>query len=229
MSYPGLLGQRWEPSHASRELTLIQARRQLPRVAHTQFAVLQYDSSMLSLNLPAAFPDPSVLTRELLLAVLVLAAMVSDLRTMRIPNWLTFGGAAAGLALAALAGEALTALQGFGLGLAMLLPLWLVRVLGAGDVKLMAMVGAFLGFPEIAGAALMVFIAGGVLAIGYSLWLRQTGRMLRNVQQALVTSAFAISAGMKPQLAAMPSIGKLPYGVGICVGTLAWLVYRHLA
>jgi prepilin peptidase CpaA len=183
---------------------------------------------MLSLPLPAASPDTLALTRELVLAVLVLVAMVSDLRTFRIPNWLTFGGAAAGLALGALGGEALTALQGLGLGLAMLLPLWLAGVLGAGDVKLMAMVGAFLGFPEIAGAALMVFIAGGALAMGYALWLRQTGRMLRNVQEALMTSAFAISAGVKPQLAAMPSIGKLPYGVGICVGTLAWLVYRHL-
>ena len=183
---------------------------------------------MLALNISDVGSNYLLLTREAVLAILVIAAMVSDLRTFRIPNWLTFGGAAVGLALNAFSGQTLVSLQGLGLGLVMLLPLWIVRVMGAGDVKLMAMVGAFLGYPEIIGATLMAVITGGVLAIGYALWLRKTGLMMRNVQQALVTSAFAISAGIKPHLAEIPSVGKLPYGVGICVGTLAWLAYRHL-
>ncbi|MDP3618937.1 MAG: A24 family peptidase [Ramlibacter sp.] len=185
---------------------------------------------MLELSaLPAAHASILALLRDGMLAAVVLAAMAFDLKSFRIPNRLTYPAALVGLLLSAGVGQGLSGLAGLGLGFALLLPLWLLRVLGAGDVKLMAAVGAFLGFPEIVGAVLMSFIAGGVLAVGYALWLRQSGQMLRNVQQAVVANVFAIASGHRPSVAGMPSIGKLPYGIGICVGTLAWLAYRHLA
>lgn len=213
-----------EGSYPNREIALIRSKRPGFIVTPTR----THGPSMLDLSaLPAAQPATLTLLAEGVLALLLIAAMASDLRTFRIPNRLTYGGAVAGLALSAWTGHALSGIEGLGLGLALLLPLWMLRVLGAGDVKLMGVVGAFVGFPEIIGAALMCFIAGGVLAVGYSIWLKQTGRMLRNVQEALVASAFAVAAGQKPELAAMPSIGKLPYGLGIGAGSLAWLVYRH--
>jgi hypothetical protein len=52
--------------------------------------------------------------------------------------------------------------------------------------------------------------------------------MLRNVQETLVASMVSISAGQAPSLASMPSIGKLPYAIGICAGCITWIVYRHL-
>jgi prepilin peptidase CpaA len=84
-------------------------------------------------DLPARFlPSPA----DLLLAVLLVIAAVSDWRTYRIPNWLTMGGAVVGLALNAFVTDIglLRALGGLGLGLVLLLPLWALRVLGAGDV-----------------------------------------------------------------------------------------------
>src|SRR5688500_13934209 len=77
------------------------------------------------------------------LAMLVIAAAVIDVQSLRIPNWLTVGGMVLGLAWntavasASLAGF-LWALGGLAVGLVVLLPFYAVRVMGAGDVKLMA-------------------------------------------------------------------------------------------
>ena len=171
-------------------------------------------------------PSPT----EMLLIVLLVIAAVADWRTYRIPNWLTMGGALLGLALSGFAPEigVLNALGGIGLGLVLLLPLWALRVLGAGDVKLMAMVGAFVGVPQILGALVFSLIAGGVAAAGFALSRRKGLQMLRNVQVTVVASVFTLAAGHAPSLAAMPSIGKLPYAIGICTGCIAWIVYRHL-
>jgi len=167
---------------------------------------------------------------HLVLAGLLCAATAIDLRTFRLPNWLTVGGALAGLVWSLLPGgvSPLHALGGLGLGLVALLPLWLLRVMGAGDVKLMAMVGAFLGAPEVLMAVLLSFIAGGVVALGFAVWRRATGQMLVNVRDAVFMNAMAIAAGQRLDFASTPSIGKFPYGVAITAGTLACIAVLHL-
>ena len=74
-------------------------------------------------------------------------ACATDLRTSRIPNLLTFSAAAAGLAWHAFGGWAplASALGGLALGLLLFLPIYLLRGMGAGDVKLLAALGAWLG------------------------------------------------------------------------------------
>jgi prepilin peptidase CpaA len=167
---------------------------------------------------------------DVLLAALLCIAATIDLRTNRLPNWLTVGGAVLGLLWSLLPGDPgfLSSLGGLGLGLVALLPLYLLRVMGAGDVKLMAMVGAFVGAPHVLLPVLFSFIAGGVVALGFAAWRRATGRMLLNVQQAVLVNAFAIAAGQRPDFTATPSIGKFPYGIAICAGTLAWIAAVHL-
>jgi prepilin peptidase CpaA len=82
------------------------------------------------------------------LAIVVITAGIYDLRFRRIPNWLALAGLVVGLALNALL-FGLPGLQtsGLGLGLAFLIyfPLYLLRAMGAGDVKLMAAIGAIVG------------------------------------------------------------------------------------
>ena len=168
-----------------------------------------------------------------LLVILVIAAAVIDMRSLRIPNWLTVSGMLLGLAWNTALGSPfytgfLWALGGLATGLAMLLPLYALRVMGAGDVKLMAMVGAFLGLPEILGAVLFTFIAGGIVALIYALAHRSAGRMVGNVLDITRFAAFGFMSGVRPSLAAMgPSIGKLPYGISIAAGTIAWLAARQ--
>src|SRR5688500_1390477 len=118
---------------------------------------------------------------------LLLIAAVIDVRTSRIPNWLVFGGALYALIYNAISPlyardiGILFALGGLAVGLAALLPAYLFRVMGAGDVKLMAMVGAFIGTSATVGAVLSTLIAGGVLAIALALWRGRLGRMLHNL------------------------------------------------
>ncbi|MFA5940815.1 MAG: prepilin peptidase [Sinimarinibacterium sp.] len=121
----------------------------------------------------------SELVHPLLAASLLLLlglAVSGDLRAHRIPNWLSLGGVAIGLVLqfatggrAGLAEGLYGALAG---GLA-LLPMWLLRGLAAGDVKLMAAVGAHLGAGAALVAVLATLIAGGVM--GLAVLLRRRG------------------------------------------------------
>ena len=171
--------------------------------------------------------------RPLTLLLLLLAAAVCDLRTRRIPNRLTFGGATAGLLFSLAAphhgGGLLWALGGLGLGLALMLPLYLLRALGGGDVKLMAMSGAFLGPEGTWQAVLFVFVVGGVLAMAYALWHRVVGRLLRNTLKTVQILSMTVAAGMRPDARASSaqSVGSLPYGVSIALGTAAFLVARQ--
>ena len=90
-------------------------------------------------------------------------------------------------------------LAGLALGLLLLLPLYLLGACGAGDVKLMAMTGAFLGPQDALGAILMTFLAGGLLA--------------------------ALHWHLAP--AGKPKPVRMPYAPAIALGTLVWLSARH--
>jgi prepilin peptidase CpaA len=151
--------------------------------------------------------------RWLMLALLLLIAAVIDAWQWRIPNALTFGGSLAALGSSLLepgsAGQAvLTVLAGLSVGMLLMLPLYLIRALGAGDVKLMGMVGAFLGVPHAVGATLLVFITGGVLALLLTLY--------RNGWQPLM-------ARLLPLGSPSEGLGRMPYGASIGLGTLIYV------
>lgn len=169
-----------------------------------------------------------------LIALLLIAAVI-DIKTGRIPNWLVFGGALYALVYNTMSPlyardiGILFALGGLAVGLVALLPAYLFRVMGAGDVKLMAMVGAFIGAWATVGAVLATLVAGGVLALALAMWAGRTVRLLRNVaavsRGTMVTMATGIG-GLAVH--AGPSAGKMPYGVAIAVGTIAYLVLSQL-
>ena len=97
-----------------------------------------------------------------------IAAIGFDLATRRIPNVLTFGTAAAALVFAALTGGWAGlgwALAGWGVGCLLFLPWFLLGGMGAGDVKLLAGIGAWLGPMGALWAALYAGLVGGPLAL----------------------------------------------------------------
>ena len=106
--------------------------------------------------------------------ILVLALAVrADLLEHRIPNALNLAGLILGLGLASLFGGISGILYSAGgalVGCALLLPLYLTRGMGAGDVKLMGATGAFLGPNGALLAAALTLIAGGVLGHRSRLW-----------------------------------------------------------
>lgn len=169
-----------------------------------------------------------------LMGLLVVAAF-TDIRTGRIPNWLVFGGAVYGLAYNAFFPPSVRdvgivfALGGLALGLGALLPLYLLRAMGAGDVKLMAMTGAFLGASVTFGALIATLIAGGVLAIGVALFSGRLVRMLRNIATIVTGAVLTLPAGGGGvAISAEASAGKMPYGVAIAAGAIGYLVLAQL-
>ena len=170
-----------------------------------------------------------------ILILLLVAAAVIDYRTYRIPNWLTVGGTCVALGLALLLPATshaglLWALGGLAAGFVVMLPLYALKAMGAGDVKLMAMAGAFLGMPDTFYAVLSVFIAGGVAALAFAVSHKASKRMAANLRNMVQSLAFAAMAGQPPGsgMAKAASIGRLPYGVSIAVGTVAFLVIKQV-
>src|SRR5207248_8911272 len=108
------------------------------------------------------------------IAALVLGALACwfDIRTRHIPNLLTFGGAAVALVYSLVAsgpGGLLTATLGWLAGAAVFLPFFVLGGMGAGDVKLAACLGAWLGPMTALYADLYAALAGGVLALALAL------------------------------------------------------------
>lgn len=138
----------------------------------------------------------SLFSMATLLGVLSIAAF-KDLRERRIPNRLILIGFAAAFVIAFLMGfeAVLSAFIGVLSALFVFFPVYLWGALGAGDVKLLMVVGAFLGTQQLLFATLFIFLAGGALALLYSYW------MYRFDAQPKLPYAVSILAGVTGHLA----------------------------
>ena len=124
------------------------------------------------------------------------ASAVVDMRLRRVPNALTFGTAAVGVTLAALQTTPvgfMGALAGLGVGLALMLPGHVIGATGAGDVKLFAALGTFLGPARIGMAFLYMALFGAVLAVAIA---RRRGRLAATLERtaAIVRTGGAAAA-----------------------------------
>jgi prepilin peptidase CpaA len=162
------------------------------------------------------------------LLLLVCTAAINDLATRRIPNRLLLAGVACAcllrLFMAHPAASMLTALAGMGVGLAMFLPIYVLRGMAAGDVKMIAAVGAFTGPGEVFEIAVLTWCAGGVIALCVLLVRSRLRLALTNIAELLAGSMVAGNrmAGMSLR----QSAGSIPYGLAIAIGTFAVLI-RH--
>ena len=163
--------------------------------------------------------------RLLLLLGFVASAAASDLRERRIPNHLVLLGIAAAFLWHVFNPHELSwaqALGGMAAGFGVLLPLYLLRGMAAGDVKLMAMVGAYLGSPAVLWVVLLTFLLGGAWALA---WMALRGAWPR-VRANLGLMLRAVGHGQTLQSAGsgIVSAGSIPYGVVIAAGTLLLIV-----
>jgi prepilin peptidase CpaA len=156
-------------------------------------------------------------------AALVCAASGSafDVRSRRVPNFLTLPGIACGLLLhLAFGGWAqlgLAAGAGLICGLIFLV-FWLAGGMGAGDVKLIAAVACLAGLPHVASLLILTALAGGVMALAMAMWRGRMKETLLNVGALAIHHRFE---GLTPH----PSLNvtnnetiRLPYAVAIAAG-----------
>jgi prepilin peptidase CpaA len=153
--------------------------------------------------------------------VIIAAASVCDLRRGRIPNALTFGATAVALLLQAIVGGwagLAWALGGWAVGIVLFAPLYAVKGMGAGDVKLLAAIGSWLGPAGALWTALYGAIAGGVLALAVALMRGYARKALKNVGTIVKTWSMV---GVRPipglTLSDAGSV-RLPYALPLAVG-----------
>ena len=162
---------------------------------------------------------------------LLAVACRTDLLSHRIPNPVVFAGAALGILWNGLSpyghGWA-AAFEGMGIGLAFLMPLYFLRAMSAGDVKLLAMVGSFLGPIDVIGATLATFLMGGAMAVAITLKMGVFQQMLRNLWFIVVGSAVRLASGSMPTIEyPVQPAARLPYGVAITAGTAAFVAWQR--
>ena len=157
----------------------------------------------------------------LVLTLGLAAAVVTDVRTRRIPNWLTGSITGAGFGLAFGGGVVTPAQAALGLltGLLLMMPGHLIGATGAGDVKLMAAVGTMLGPDLTFRAFLYSAVAGGVFALAVA---TRRGILATTLQDAgrLVTSP----AGARQAIESPARGNRFAYGPAIATGTLISLM-----
>lgn len=172
----------------------------------------------------------------LLLLIILAAACWSDILHHRISNRLVLAGILAGVGLHGwfLGGSgAFKSLTGLVVGGLMLLPFYIVKVnnqrmMSAGDVKLMAAVGAFLGPLHIVLAVGLTLGAGSVAGLGYLLWKKGLSCYLQRyvlVLKTLVLTGQWVYQSPESEGVAMH---RFPYALAIASGTLLTLGYQSL-
>ncbi|MBM3320370.1 MAG: prepilin peptidase [Candidatus Eisenbacteria bacterium] len=160
---------------------------------------------------------------------LVLAAAYFDIRARRIPNSLTYPSALLALGLGAAGGAhaLLLAAGGLLVGFGLLLPAYLIKAMGAGDLKLLAALGGFLGPRAILDVFLHSLIAGGLIALMFLALrgeLRKGIVSLARLVAGLAGRRFGFPARSDSEESRWVSIGKIPYGVAIAIGTVSALI-----
>lgn len=161
------------------------------------------------------------------LALLLMMAICTDLLSSRIPNWLTF--AAMGVALVShawLGGipEVIVSLAGLATGFGLFVIPYAFRGIGAGDVKLMAAIGAMLGPYDALVSGLLAVMVGMAYALG-AVWyhwgfVATCRKIVSAVQNALLAGGFGwMQEFMLPF--------RLRYGLAIVGGTLLFMIGLH--
>jgi prepilin peptidase CpaA len=179
-------------------------------------------------------------------AAMVVAAVIDGWK-LKVPNWLTFplivGGWAFGLChnLGWLEGSGAggigASLLGTLVGFVLLVPVYAIGGMGAGDVKMQmgfgawvgAYYGAWAGMAVIWWAFALAVLIGGVLALGMMLLRRQLRQNALNTRDIVGDLLGASSVGQVADRAARrkPRMHLLPYGIPLCLGFVGYLIYLH--
>lgn len=159
-------------------------------------------------------------------AAFLLASLFTDLRFMKIPNKLTFPAMAAGLLLNTIYsgwGGLWFAVAGLGTGFGLMLLLYWMGAVGAGDVKLFSGIGAWTGAAFVLQSAIYSIMFAGLIGIGILLWRRETRVRLRRIAFQLggfflFRSGHALIGGKEAHL-------RFPFMTAVIPGVVSAYIY----
>lgn len=166
---------------------------------------------------------------EMALFALLLVAAIYDVRYRRIPNWLTVTGAVAGLVMNCVIGPPLAGLiftlQGFAVAFGFYMVLYVLRAMGAGDVKLMGAVGAMVGWQRWLGIFFVTAIVGGIMAMMLILARKRVKTTFWNLGFIMteMKSGRPAYLGKEELDVRSPKALGLPHGAVIAVGFVFYL------
>jgi prepilin peptidase CpaA len=157
------------------------------------------------------------------------AGALYDLRSHRIPNWITLPAIAFGLLFHLLLGgwgQLLSSAAAAALCLFVFFIFHVAGGMGAGDVKMMTAMGSLFGLSMVGWLLIMTALAGGVMALGVAIYRGRLSSTLGNVGSILVHHG---NKGLVPH----PELNlgnaqnlRLPYGIAIFAGTVLCLCLR---
>lgn len=151
----------------------------------------------------------------IVLPFLLAFACYGEIKTRRIPNWLTLGGMALGLGAAAIErgwGGLVDSALGLAIAGGLFLPFCLLGVVGGGDMKLMGAVGAITGWPMVLRVLTDTCIAGGLVAVAIMAW--------KGILLTTLANAFRLMVGMQRRTKGLRNPPMVPYALAITLGTL---------
>jgi prepilin peptidase CpaA len=170
-------------------------------------------------------PPPGI---RIWMEILVIVAAVYDIRWRRIPNWLTLSGVAIGIGLNTFLFEInglWFSLEGLGLAFVVYFLLYMVRAMGAGDVKLMAAVGAAAGPLNWLGILVLTSLAGalaGIVLIAFKGRIAKTLTNMGIILKSLGRGRAPYRASEELDVSSDKGM-RLPHGALIALGTLGFL------
>ncbi|MHC4875002.1 MAG: A24 family peptidase [Planctomycetota bacterium] len=173
---------------------------------------------------------------KLVALTLILAAWI-DGKELKVPNWITFPMALTGLMWHSYSGGLgtwddsgfLGSLAGLGMGLACLLPIYAVGGMGAGDVKLMAGMGAWLASWQTTAEAFVVSVIVGAVMAVVMVW--RSGKFHEHYANSIVILNEWLTIRNPRELSRIaaerkPTMRLLPYGIPICIGSIGYFLYQ---
>ena len=164
--------------------------------------------------------------------ILILAAVIDGWK-LKVPNWITFPMIIGGWIVSAYLfgwGGLFSSLIGTGIGLILLLPAYAIGGMGAGDVKLLAGVGAWVWGTVTFFSFCASAVIGGLIAIGMVV---ASGKVRHHVFQfrAIATEIAMVRNPEKLACAAAERKSRmmlLPYGIPIAIGTIVYFAWMGL-
>jgi len=162
-------------------------------------------------------------------AVFAVTAGITDFRSRRIPNWLTYPAIPLAIALHALAGGwhgAILSLAGAAAGLGVLLPFVLLRSLGGGDWKLVGGLCAFFAWGhQLIDLLVVILLVNAAMAIVVIISKKRLVRTLRNIGR-LFASFFRFHLPGEDLTIDSPQATKVPFGVAAAIGVVLYIAWH---